>query len=238
MEWRMLMRRCQRRSMTLVGDLAQAGTDTGVRSWAELLDQYAAGRWRTAELTVNYRTPAEIMAVAADVLNAIDPTAAPPASARSTGVIPWSRCVPADRFGQTLVAAVAAEQARIGDGRLAVIVPGSRYAELTALVSAAVPGIAHGSDPALLDASTAILGVDQSKGLEFDSVLIADPAAILGDSPRGGSDLYVAVTRATRRLGVIADRLAARRPASDGMRGVGGPAWATDDADPDGHYLT
>ena len=205
MEWRMLMRRCQRRSMTLVGDLAQAGTDTGVRSWAELLDRYAPGRWRTAELTVNYRTPAEIMAVAGDVLTAIDPAATPPVSARSTGVIPWSRCVPADQFGRTLIDAVAAEQARIGEGRLAVIVPRSRYAELTALVSAALPGIAHGSDPALLDASTAILEVDQSKGLEFDSVLIADPGAILRDSPRGGSDLYVAVTRATKRLGVIAD---------------------------------
>ena len=86
-----------------------------------------------------------------------------------------------------------------------MIVPGSRYAELTDLLSAALPGIAAGQTPTLLDASTAILEVDQSKGLEFDSVLIADPGAILRDSPRGGSDLYVAVTRATRRLGVIAD---------------------------------
>ena len=205
MEWRMLMRRCRRRSMTLVGDLAQAGTDTGMRSWAELLDRYAPGRWRTAELTVNYRTPAEMMVVAGDVLTAIDPAAVPPVSARSTGVIPWSRSVPADRFGQTLLDAVAAEQARIDDGRLAVIVPRSRYAELTTLVSTALPGIAHGSDPALLDAATAILEVEQSKGLEFDSVLIADPGAMLRESPRGGSDLYVAVTRATKRLGVIAD---------------------------------
>jgi hypothetical protein len=205
MEWRMLMRRCRRRSMTLVGDLAQAGTDAGVRSWAELLDQHAPGRWRTAELTVNYRTPAEIMAVAADVLTAIDPVAAPPASARSTGAVPWSRCVPAGQLGRTLIESVAAEQARIGDGRLAVIVPRSRYAELTTLVSAALPGVAHGSDPGLLDATTAILEVGQSKGLEFDSVLIADPGAILRESPRGGSDLYVAVTRATRRLGVISD---------------------------------
>ncbi len=205
MEWRMLMRRGRRRSMTLVGDLAQAGTDTGVRSWAELLDQYAPSRWRSEELTVNYRTPAEIMAVAADVLTAIDPAAAPPVSARSTGVIPWSRCVPADQFGWTLVDAVAVEQAQIGDGRLAVIVPRSRYAELAALLSAALPGVAHGSDPGLLDATVAILDVDQAKGLEFDSVLIADPGAILRRSPRGGSDLYVAVTRATRRLGVIAD---------------------------------
>jgi DNA helicase IV len=205
MEWRMVMRRSRRRSMTLVGDLAQAGRETGVRSWAELLDGYAPGRWRVAELTVNYRTPAEIMAVAGDVLAAIDPTATPPMSARSTGVVPWSRSVAADQFDRTVLDAVAAEQARIGEGRLAVIVPWSRYAELTALLSAARPGIAYGSDPALLDASVAVLTVDQSKGLEFDSVLIADPAAILRESPRGGSDLYVAVTRATKRLGVIAD---------------------------------
>jgi DNA helicase IV len=205
MEWRMLMRRCPRRSMTLVGDLDQAGNDAGVRSWSELLDRYAAGRWRTAELTVNYRTPAEIMAVAGEVLTAIDPEATPPVSARSTGVVPWSRTVPADEFGRTLVEAVAAEQAGIGDGRLAVIVPRSRYAELTALVSAALPDIAHGSNPTLLDATTAILDVEQVKGLEFDSVLVADPGAVLCDSPRGGSDLYVAVTRATRRLGVIAE---------------------------------
>ena len=147
MEWRMLMRRCRRRSMTLVGDLAQAGSDSGVRSWAELLDRYAPGRWRTAELTVNYRTPAEIMAVAADVLAAIDPTA----DAAGVGAVhrggAGGRCVPADRFGAALLDAVAAEQAQIGEGRLAVIVPGSRYAELTALVSTALPGVASGSDP-------------------------------------------------------------------------------------------
>ena len=109
--------------------------------------------------------------------------------------------MPADQLAPTVVDAVAAEQARIGDGRLTVIVPTSRFAELTAQVSAALPGVASGSDPALLGASTAILEVDQAKGLEFDSVLIADPGAILAESPRGLSDLYVAVTRATRRLG-------------------------------------
>ncbi|HEY5785113.1 MAG TPA: AAA family ATPase [Microlunatus sp.] len=203
MEWRMLMRRCHRRSMTLVGDLAQAGSDAGVRSWADLLDQYAPGRWRTAELTVNYRTPTEIMAVASDVLTAIDPVATPPVSARSTAGRPWGRCVSADELVSALIEAVVAEQVATGDGRLAVIVPGTRYADLAGRLSAALPGVTYGSST-LLDASTALLTVDQSKGLEFDSVLIADPAAILRDSPRGGSDLYVAVTRATQRLGVIA----------------------------------
>jgi DNA helicase IV len=68
MAWRMLMRRSPSRSMTVVGDMAQTGAAWGPGSWAAALDPYAAGRWRVEELTVNYRTPAEIMAVAADVL--------------------------------------------------------------------------------------------------------------------------------------------------------------------------
>ncbi|WP_152363802.1 HelD family protein [Microlunatus speluncae] len=203
MDWRMLMRRCPRRSMTLVGDLAQAGTETGVRSWAELLDGYAAGRWRTAELTVNYRTPSEIMAVAGDVLAAVDPELRPPTSVRSTGVRPLSRCVREADLVDAVAAAITAERERLGDGRLAVIVPRSRYRELAVSLGERVPGLAHGTGSEVLDAAAAVLDVDQVKGLEFDSVLIADPGTILRDSPRGRSDLYVAVTRATRRLGVI-----------------------------------
>ncbi|TCM41854.1 DNA helicase IV [Kribbella sp. VKM Ac-2568] len=204
MEWRMLMRRCPRRSMTLVGDVAQTGSEAGTASWAEVLDRYAPKRWRTEELTVNYRTPTEIMAVAGDVLAAIDPQLAPPTSVRATGAEPSSWCVTAAEFAGALVEAVAAEDETVGDGRLAVIVPTSRYAELTALLAEKVLGIAYGTNPSLLDATTVVLDVAQSKGLEFDSVLIADPAAIVGDSTRGLSDLYVAITRSTRRLAVVA----------------------------------
>jgi hypothetical protein len=205
LEWRMLLRRCRRRSMTVVGDLAQASSDGGVRSWGEIFEQHAAGRWRAVELSVNYRTPSEIMAVAADVLALVDPAAVVPVSARSTGVPAWSRSLGPAAFGPALVDAVAAEQAEVGEGRLAVLVPASRAAELTALLAAALPGVSSGPHPDLLDATTAALTVDQAKGLEFDAVVIADPAAILAGSPRGASDLYVAVTRATRRLGVVAD---------------------------------
>ena len=204
MEWRTLMRRCPRRSMTLVGDVAQTGSEAGTGSWAEVLDKYAPKRWRTEELTVNYRTPAQIMVVAGDVLAAIDPQLTPPTSVRETGAGPWSRAVPAEEFGAALAEAVVAEQDAVGDGRLAVIVPTSRHNELTALLANKVPGIAYGSDPSMLDSTTVVLDVAQSKGLEFDSVLIADPAAIIGDSTRGLSDLYVAVTRSTQRLGVLA----------------------------------
>ncbi|GAA3589134.1 DNA/RNA helicase domain-containing protein [Kribbella ginsengisoli] len=204
MEWRTLMRRCPRRSMTLVGDVAQTGSEAGTGSWAEVLDRYAPKRWRTEELTVNYRTPAQIMAVAADVLAAINPSLTPPTSVRETGAAPWSQVVAPEAFDSALVEAVLAEQEAVGDGRLAVIVPSSRHAALTALLAAKVPGIAYGPDPSVLDATTVVLDVAQSKGLEFDGVLIADPGAIIADSGRGLSDLYVAVTRSTRRLGVLA----------------------------------
>ncbi|GAA3102667.1 DNA helicase IV [Kribbella aluminosa] len=199
MDWRMLMRRAPRRSMTLVGDIAQTGSAAGVRSWAELLDHYAPRRWRTAELTVNYRTPSEIMTVAAHVLAAIDPALQPPTSVRETGTHPFIDPVPADALMDAVRAAVKSERESIGDGRLAVIVPTSRYAEF----AAALPDVAHTHDPSVLDGSAALLDVPQSKGLEFDTVLIADPTTILTDSDRGLSDLYVALTRPTKHLTIL-----------------------------------
>jgi hypothetical protein len=87
-------------------------------------------------------------------------------------------------------------------GRLAVIVPDSRIAELGGAVSLAVPGVSFGRSPDLTS-PVVVLGARQAKGLEFDSVLIADPAAIIAASPRGRNDLYVAMTRSTQRLGVL-----------------------------------
>ncbi|MGW6280160.1 HelD family protein [Kribbella sp. NPDC055071] len=199
MDWRMLMRRCPRRSMTLVGDIAQTGSAAGVRSWTDLLDQYAPRRWRTAELTVNYRTPTEIMTVAANVLAAIDPALTPPTSVRETDAHPTIRSISPDEFLDALTAAVKTEQEAIGDGRLAVIVPTPQYDDF----AAALPDVAHGHTPSILDADAALLDTLQSKGLEFDSVLIADPAAIITESPRGLSNLYVAITRATKRLTIL-----------------------------------
>jgi DNA helicase IV len=201
MDWRMLMRRCPRRSMTIVGDIAQAASTAGVRSWAELLDRYAPRRWRTAELTVNYRTPSEIMAVAADVLAAIDPTLQPPTSVRETGTEPFIDPVPAAALTDAVRTSITFERRAIGDGRIAVIVPASRYDEFAAVL----PDVAHSHDPSVLDGAVALLDVPQSKGLEFDAVLIADPATIVKESNRGLSDLYVAITRATKRLSIIGD---------------------------------
>ncbi len=209
MAWRMVMRRIPTRSLTVVGDVAQRGSEAGARSWAPMLDPYVKGRWREELLTVNYRTPAEIMAVAADVLAAVAPGERPPESVREEGVAPRAIAVaPSSPPGSasplaTGAAAVAGEElAEMGDdGRLAVIAPGALVAELARAIPAAVPG----DRTEVLDTAVALLTVGQSKGLEFDRVVLVDPAGILAQSPAGGHDLYVAITRATHRLTVVHD---------------------------------
>ena len=93
MDWRVLMRRCPGRSFTVVGDLAQRRSAAGATSWAAVFDRYVPGRWEYRSLTVNYRTPAEIMSVAASLLADFAPKVQPPTSVRASGVRPWSRQV-------------------------------------------------------------------------------------------------------------------------------------------------
>jgi DNA helicase IV len=179
MAWRMLDRRCPTRSMTIVGDLAQTGSAAGASSWARV------PRHRLAQLTVNYRTPAEIMDVAAELLAEHHPGLRPPRSVRTTGERPWRTRV------DDIPAALAGLVAEHTDGQLAVIAtdiaPLSRALGLPA------------SD---LTGTTVLLTPGEAKGLEFDVVVIVEPADVLA-GPLGHNDLYVAMTRATRRLGVV-----------------------------------
>jgi DNA helicase IV len=188
MAWRMVLRRCPARSMTVVGDLAQTSTPGGADSWAQVLDPVAARRWRTARLTVNYRTPKPVMTLAAALL---PPTVDAPLSVRDSAESPWHA------GAEDLAARVRRETELIGTGRVAVIAPAARVAETAATLS-----LTPGPD---LDAAVAVLNPEQAKGLEFDSVIIVDPAGIEQASPRGRADLYVALTRTTRRLGLIGD---------------------------------
>src|SRR4029079_14780102 len=181
--------------------VAQRGSAAGARSWAQMLDPYVKGRWREELLTVNYRTPTEIMALAADVLAVVAPDERPPESVHEEGVAP--RVVQ----GLAAVADVVKEElaemgAELGQGgRLAIIAPGNRIAELARALPEAVPG----DRAEVLDSPVALLTVGQAKGLEFDRVVLADPAGILEQSPAGGNDLYVAITRATHRLTIVHD---------------------------------
>jgi DNA helicase IV len=142
------------------------------------------------------------MTVAADVLAAIDPSLQPPRSVREAGVAPWARRVTEAELPASLVACVREELAEAGDGRVGVIVPEGREGELGHELMKAIPDAAVGEQPDLLN-QVVMLTVRQAKGLEFDSVLVALPDEIIAESPRGLSDLYVGVTRATRRLGVL-----------------------------------
>jgi hypothetical protein len=203
MAWRMLARRCPLRSMTVVGDIAQASASWGARSWGAMLQPVAPDRWRVAELTVNYRTPSEIMTVAADVLAAVDPNSEVPSSVRDAGFPPYAHRVPPDADRAAYVATVVGTaRAAIGDGKLAVITPAPYYDDIVAAMKGAFPGEV-GTGAAGLDTPVAILEVAEAKGLEFDAVVLAEPAEWLGADDRGLRDLYVALTRATQRLDVI-----------------------------------
>ncbi len=174
MDWRLLMRRCPSRSFTVVGDLAQRRSAAGATSWDSMLAPYVPGRWVYRSLSVNYRTPAEIMVVAAALLAEFAPGVPPPESVRSNGVQPWSQRVGAEELPAAIEEFVRSEAGR--EGTSVVIGPSG------------VPGAVAPS---------------ATKGLEFDAVLVVEPERILADGPRGAAELYVALTRATQRLGVL-----------------------------------
>jgi DNA helicase IV len=202
MAWRMVLRRNPARSMTVVGDVAQTGSPAGATSWKDMLTPLVGRRWREERLTVNYRTPAEIMTVAADVLASVSASEAPPDSVRSEGVAPLAVRVAGGDLAAGVAARVRLDLAEIGGadaGRLAVIAPDALAGSLARAVPEAVPG----DQPESLDSAAALLTVAQAKGLEFDRVIVADPSGILAQSQNGGHDLYVAITRATHRLTVV-----------------------------------
>ncbi|MFJ4965386.1 HelD family protein [Streptomyces sp. NPDC088729] len=189
MAWRLLMRRSPTRSLTLVGDPAQTSEEAGVGSWQEILRPYVGDRFEHVKLTVNYRTPAEIMELAAAVVREKDPAFEPPGAVRSTGRTPWRRNAGADLAGAVARAVV---EMTPGEGRLAVIAPRELHEE----IAAPLDGVAAGGEPDLTR-PVVLLDPRQAKGLEFDHVLVVEPGRY------GTSDLYVALTRATQRLGVI-----------------------------------
>jgi len=117
-------------------------------------------------------------------------------------VAPWSLRVPRAALPAEMIAAVRLEAAEAGEGRVGVLVPEALEPELGRHLVDAVPGAAVGEQPDLRN-QVVLMTVRQAKGLEFDSVVVVEPDEIIAESPRGLSDLYVAVTRATRRLGVL-----------------------------------
>jgi superfamily I DNA/RNA helicase len=136
------------------------------------------------------------------VLAAVDPSLQPPRSVRTAGEEPWAARVRPGELTDELIATVRREADAAAEGRVGVLVPAGLEESLGRALTTAIPEAAVGEQPDLLN-HIVLMTVRQAKGLEFDSVVVVEPDEIIAESPRGLSDLYVAVTRATRRLGVL-----------------------------------
>ena len=205
MAWRCLLRRVPTRSLTIVGDVAQTTAAAGARSWAGQLDPVLRSSWRLNELTVNYRTPAEVADTARRVAVAARLPVSPLTSAREVPDSLLVERVAADGFAEAVARRAEKLTAEITDetgaGRLAVIAVDDRLAGIAdALVAAGLrPAVGTGASAADLDAPLVVLTPREAKGLEFDVVVLVEPAEVLAAS---AGDLYVAMTRPTRTLQV------------------------------------
>jgi DNA helicase IV len=199
MQWRMLARRCPSGSMTLVGDFGQASRPGALSSWDDVLANLPVRvPPHRVMLTVNYRTPAEIMDVANRLLPAAAPGVEPARPVRSTGVHPEVVAVAPDELVQS--AARAARESSTLGGTVVVIAPVELHA---ALATALADRGAVADDVEAIDAPIAVLTGLDSKGLEFDHVVVVEPARLVAPDQSGLRLLYVVLTRATRRLVVV-----------------------------------
>jgi hypothetical protein len=199
MALRMLARRAHGGSMTVVGDLAQATRAWGQRSWDDvvaLLQGAAAPAY--AELTVGYRTPAPVLDLANRLLPAAAPGVTPARSIRTTGEAPV--VVATSEAGRAGAAADAVAEVAGERGTVAVVAAGDRHDELASALDHAGVSWARGLDGL---GSVALLTPLLAKGLEFDVVVVVEPAEVVRAEPAGHRSLFVALTRPTRRLVIV-----------------------------------
>ncbi len=216
MQLRMLTRRSLSGSMTVVGDIAQATAPWAPTSWSDITDHLPRRRpARSVELTVSYRTPAEVLAVATRVLAVAAPELTPPTPVRRTEVEPRTIAV-TDHHGSPdgvaekdlarRVAEVAGEEVRaVTPGRVAILAPEELIPGLSeALAAAELPVVdARDMRKGGLSEPLVLLAADSTNGLEFDSVVVVEPGLIAGGTARGLRTLYVALTRPTQRLSIV-----------------------------------
>jgi DNA helicase IV len=213
MQLRMLTRRSLNGSMTVVGDIAQATGVWAHAGWDEILEHLPRKRpSRRAELSIGYRIPAPTMDLAAKVLAEAAPELQPPSSVRQVGDAPRVIAVDPGSPGASgvngvgladRVAQVAAEELDAVDpGSVAVIAPQTLVDDVAAALDRA--GIEYGraARNGLAERVT-LVPVSLVKGLELDAAVVVEPAAIVAEESQGMRALYVALTRATKRLAVV-----------------------------------
>ncbi len=212
MQWRMVVRRCPLRSFTIVGDIAQASAVSGAKSWAAALEPVfgRAGRehtWRLAQLSVNYRTPTQIVAAAENTARRLGLPITPSVPVRETEWPVMTERVDLslgdDALVSEVISAVEADRAVSESGTLAVLAPHSRVHRILAGLTARFGDgrIAEGAPH--LARPIGVMAPHDAKGLEFDAVVVVDPDEIVAAEPRGAATLYVAMTRPTQRLRIV-----------------------------------
>ncbi|MEO3851338.1 UvrD-helicase domain-containing protein [Streptomyces sp. B8F3] len=200
MQWRMVGRRGRHATWTVVGDPAQSSWPDPDEAAAARTEALGTRPRRRFTLTVNYRNPAEIAEVASRVLALAMPGTEPPEAVRSTGVVPAFAAAGPDPY-DTVRAEVGRLLADV-DGTVGVVVPMRRREEARGRLAG-------------LGERVVVLGSLEAKGLEYDATVVLSPAELADESPAGLRVLYVALTRATQRLTVVAT--APDLPDADGV---------------------
>lgn len=203
MQWRLLMRRCPMKSFTVVGDIAQASAAAASSSWAEALGPFVGERFVLDELTVNYRTPAQISEAAVSVARAAGTEVSAPRAVRE-GQWPPRAVLTEDLVSET-VRCVGEELDQVAGGLVGVVAAASEHAAIARAVSEAFVGLS-GTAESALERQVLVLTPWEAKGLEFDAVVVAEPAAVVEEAHGTVGDLYVAMTRPTQRLTLVATR--------------------------------
>jgi len=203
MQLRMLSRRSLNGSMTIVGDVAQATGVWAHQGWGEILAHLPSKRpSRRAELTIGYRIPRPTMELAAKVLAEAAPGLRPPDSVRQVGDPPRMVSADSEELFQRVAEVVVEERAAVDPGSVAIIVPQTLVEKVGAALEAA--GIEYGRAARDgFEAQVSLVPVGLVKGLELDAAVVVEPAAIVDEEAQGMRALYVALTRATKRLAVV-----------------------------------
>jgi DNA helicase IV len=204
MALRVLARRSLNGSMTIVGDIAQATGAWAHADWGEVLELLPVRREpRRVQLTVGYRIPAPLMSFASRALAVAAPELAPPRAIRTDGDPPRLVRVPTPgALGELLADAVRHEVGQVGSGNVAVICPAPLVDPVCAALDRA--GVPYGrATRSGLETQVTVVPVGLVKGLEVDAAVVVEPGTIVDDEPQGERALYVALTRATKRLVLV-----------------------------------
>lgn len=204
MQWRLLVRRCPLKSFTIVGDIAQTSSAAGASSWGRALRPFFGDRWTLEELTVNYRTPSQIAEAAARMAAAAGLVVSAPKAVREGRWEPIVERVPRGDVVRHLVD-ILPEEIEAADGGLVAVIAEGPLLRAAREELRAVYGPRVGGGAGSFEQDIVVLDPREAKGLEFDVVVVLEPSQLLDHEHGKVGDLYVAMTRPTQRLRLIAE---------------------------------